>query len=148
MYVSQLTMSSLPNVEIVSLLIIITARQFGVKAFYSVYVFVFCEIMTYGLSMWVINYLYVWAVLCIAVVLVRRIDSVILYTLLAALFGLLFGTLCSVPYFFIGGISTGIGYIAGGIVFDLLHFAGNGVSVFLLYKPLTKAVRKLCKPFN
>lgn len=63
MYVSQVIMSPLPNIEIVSLLIILITRKFGCKAFLAVYVFVGCEILTYGLSMWVVNYLYVWDIL-------------------------------------------------------------------------------------
>lgn len=145
MYVSQVIMASLPNIEIVSLLIIIVTRRFGFKALYSVYVFVFCEILTYGIHIWVINYLYVWAILCFAVIALRSIDSAALYTLIASLFGLCFGTLCSVPYFFIGGFSMGIGYIMSGIAFDLMHFGGNAVSVALLYRPLTKVMNKLIK---
>ena len=148
MYVSQVIMASLPNIEIVSLLIILVARKFGMRALYSVYIFVFCEVMTYGVSMWVINYLYVWAILCLVVVLVRQADSVILYTLISALFGLLFGTLCSVPYFFIGGMGMVLAKIISGIPFDLLHFAGNTVLVLLLYKPLAKVMEKLTKPIE
>ena len=145
MYVSQVVMSALPNIEIVSLLIIVTAHKFGVKALSSVYVFVMCEILTYGLSMWVINYLYVWAFFCVIVCLIRKIGNTWVYTLTATVFGLAFGTLCSVPYFFIGGISMGISYIVGGISFDLLHCGGNFITTLFLSKPLIKALDKALK---
>lgn len=148
MYVSQAVMSGLPNIEIVSLLIILITRKFGVKAFVAVYVFVFCEIMTYGLSMWVINYLYVWAILCIVIFLVRKIDSAIFYALLSAIYGLLFGTFCSVPYFIIGGISMGVANIIGGIWFDLLHCGGNFILTLLLYRVLTNSLDKALKPLK
>lgn len=148
MYISQVIMSVLTNIEIVSLLIIITTRKFGVKALSAVYVFVFCEIMTYGISMWVINYLYVWAVLHLVILLIRKINSSMVYALIAAIFGLLFGTLCSIPYFLTGGISMGVTYIIGGIKFDLLHCAGNFILTLALYKPLTKAFDKAVKPLK
>ena len=75
MYVSQVIMASLPNIEIVSLLIILVTRKFGVKALLSVYVFVGLEILTYGISIWVVNYLYVWAVLVLIVLIVLKIST-------------------------------------------------------------------------
>ena len=147
MYVSQVLMSSLPNIEIVSLFIIIITRKFGLRAICSVYIFVVCEIFTYGFSMWVINYLYVWAILFIGVLILRKIDNVWVYAVLSAIYGMLFGTFCSVPYFIIGGISGGIGYIISGFWFDILHAVGNFIAAVILYKPLTKVMDKLPEAF-
>lgn len=143
MYVSQVAMSSLPNIEIVSLLIILTAKKFSYKSLLSVYVFVFCEIMTYGLSLWVVNYLYVWAILAFSVCLIRKAESVWVYTALSGIFGILFGTLCSIPYFFIGGFSFGISYIISGLWYDVLHCAGNIILTPILFIPLEKVFKKL-----
>ncbi len=145
MYVSQVIMSSLPNIEIVTLLIILTTRKFGFKALYSVYVFVMCEILTYGISMWVINYLYVWAILCIVICFVRKFDNNILFGLIAAIYGLLFGALCSLPYFITGGLSMGISYIISGFWYDVLHCVGNLILTVLLYPPLIKVMNKSIK---
>lgn len=146
MYVSQVIMSSLPNIELVSLLIILITRKFGIKAFYSVYIFVACEILTYGISEWVINYMYVWAIFCLIILLFRNIDNAVFYALISAIFGIMFGTLCSIPSFLIGGISMGISYILAGFWFDILHCGGNFILVLLLYKPLTTALEKAVKP--
>ena len=54
-------------------------------------------------------------------------------------FGILFGTLCSIPYFITGGASMGIAWIINGFVFDLYHFVGNLVLTAILYMPITKA---------
>ena len=145
MYVSQVVMSSLPNIELVSLLIILVTRKFGIKAFYSVYIFVACEILTYGISEWVINYMYVWAVFCVIILLFRKIDSAVFYALISAIFGIMFGTLCSIPSFIIGGVSMGISYILAGFWFDILHCGGNFILVLLLFKPLSKALEKALK---
>lgn len=145
MYVSQVIMSSLPNIEIVSLLIILITRKFGLKALYAVYTFVGCEILTYGISEWVVNYLYVWAILCLVIFFIRKIDSAAVYSLVLAIYGLLFGTLCSVPSFLAGGISMGIAYIISGFWYDILHSMGNLILTAVLYRPLTKALDRALK---
>lgn len=147
MYVSQVIMASLPNIEIVSLLIILVTRKFGYKALLSVYIFVGCEIMTYGFSIWVVNYLYVWAILFFAVLPIRKIDSVIVYSILSGIFGILFGTFCSLPYFITGGFSMGIAYIISGFSFDIPHCIGNLVLTSVLYRPLTKTFNKVIKTY-
>ncbi len=142
-YISQVVMSALPNIEIVTLLFIIITRRFGIKALSSVYVFAFCEILTYGFHIWSINYLYVWTVLVLIILPLRKIDNIFIYTLIGGIFGLLFGTLCSIPYFIIGGISFGVSYILTGISFDFLHLFGNTITIFFLYKPLTMVMNKI-----
>ncbi len=145
MYASQVIMAPLPNIEIVSLLIILITRKFGIKALLSVYIFVGCEVLTYGIHIWVINYMYIWAILCIAILFVKRVDNVFVYTIISAIFGLLFGTLCSIPYFFIGGFGMGISNIISGIPFDITHCIGNAVICLVLYRPLTIALDKAIK---
>ncbi len=145
MYVSQVIMSQLPNIEIVSLLIILATRKFGYKALLSVYVFVGLEVLTYGISDWVIKYLYVWAVLCFIICIARKIDSTLFYTLVSSIYGLFFGILCSPVDFLIGGLAYGITNIIKGIPFDLLHCGGNFLTTILLYKPLSKALDKTIK---
>ncbi len=143
MYVSQVLMSSLPNIELVSFLIIVTARKYGFKSLLSVYIFVFLEIATYGLAQWVISYLYVWAILTLVVCVLKKIDNVIVYTVISALFGFLFGTLCSPVSFAVGGFGYGVSWIISGLWFDFLHGCGNLLLTFLLYKPITKALEKV-----
>lgn len=145
MYVSQVLMSQLPNIEIVTLLIVLTTKKFGYKALISVYVFVGLEILTYGISMWVINYIYVWGLFCLLICFLRWIDNAVVFAVISALFGLLFGALCSIPYFITGGFAFGISYISSGLTFDLIHCGGNFITVILLYKPLKKALDKAIK---
>ena len=145
MYVSQVIMAPLPNIELVSLLVIIITRKFGVKALCSVYIFVLCEILTYGIEIWVLNYLYVWAVLWFAVFIIRRIDTTVIYTLISGIFGITFGTMCAIPYFFIGGFTMFAATVVSGLWFDILHCSGNVIIAFLLYRPFTKVMDKLIK---
>ena len=145
MYVSQVIMASLPNIEIVSFLIILTARKFGVKSFLSIYIFVGLEVLTYGFASWVISYLYVWALFAFVICLIRKVDNRLVYTLVSGIFGLLFGTLCSPVEIFMGGLDSAdkwISYIISGLGFDFLHCFGNALLTFLLYKPLSKVLDK------
>lgn len=142
MYVSQVIMAPLPNIEAVSLLIIVITCVFGVKALCSVYIFTFCEIFTYGIEIWVINYLYVWAILCLIVLPLKKIDNNIFFAVVAAVYGMAFGTLCSIPYFITGGFAGGISYIFYGLRFDVYHCVGNFFMVLLLYKPLKTVLQK------
>ena len=50
--VVQFALSSLPNVEVVSLLVYIYAKVFGKKALIPVYVFVLIEGLIYGFTIW------------------------------------------------------------------------------------------------
>ena len=147
MYVSQVVMSQLPNIEVVTILIIVTTSVFGVKALASIYIFVICEILTYGVSIWSINYLYVWAILCFAVLLTKKFSDRLLLTILAGIFGIAFGTLCSIPYFIIGGVSGGFAYIIQGFWFDIIHCIGNLTLTFLLYTPLKEILQKSTKKY-
>lgn len=145
MYVSQVLMAALPNIEIVTLLIIVVVHKFGYKALISIYVFVGCEILTYGIHIWVINYLYVWVILCLIICILRKVDNAVIYSIIAAVFGLLFGTLCSIPYFITGGFAFGVSYIISGLTFDLLHCGGNLISTLILYRPLAKCLDRAVK---
>lgn len=132
-------MAPLPNIELVSFLTILVARRFGFKSFVAVYVFAFLEIMTYGIAIWNVMYLYVWAILALVVILFRKIDNVILYTIISGIFGIAFGTLCSIPYFITGGVSMGVAWIISGFSFDIPHCIGNVILTAILYIPITKA---------
>ena len=138
----QIAMASLPNIELVTLLIILCTLHFGYKAIFAVSVFVLVEGLIYGINMWFINYLYVWPLLVLIVLPLRKESNLVLWTVLAGIYGLMFGTLCSIPYFITGGFAAGIAYIVAGIPFDLAHCIGNIVSVLVLFSPLDKLLHR------
>ena len=139
----QVAMSGLPNIEPVSLLVILFAVTFGWKALYPVYVFVVMEILFYGINTWNIYYLYVWTVLVVAAILLRKMEQPLAWAVLAAVFGLLFGALCAIADVFIGGFSYAIAKWASGIPFDIAHCVGNFVVALLLFAPLRKLFARL-----
>ena len=146
--VVQFALSSLPNVEVVSLLVYIYAKVSGKKALIPVYVFVLIEGLIYGFTIWWITYLYVWDVLVLVSILTKNKDSVPVCALVTSLFGLSFGLLCSIPTFLIGGPGAGISFFLAGISFDIAHFAGNTLAALLLYKPLYAVISMLANKMH
>ena len=139
----QVAMAPLPNIEPVSLLVMLYAATFGWKCLYPVYVFVAMEILFYGFSIWNIYYLYVWTVLALAAILMRHQQSTLLWAFLSAVYGLCFGALCGIVDIFIGGFAYAGTKWVSGIPFDLLHCGGNFVITMILFKPLRNALEKL-----
>lgn len=139
----QVVMAPLPNIEPVSLLVMIFAGVFSWKCLYPVYVFVVMEILFYGISTWNIYYLYVWTVLAFAAILMRKQTHPLAWALLSAVFGLFFGALCGIVDIFIGGFGYAAAKWVSGIPFDLLHCGGNFGMALILYKPLRNAMEKL-----
>lgn len=141
----QVALGFLPNIELVSLLVILYTLVFGWKALYIIYVFVAVEGFIYGIGPWWINYLYVWTVLFIVVMLFRSLKSTLLWATVSGAFGLGFGALCSIPYFISGGIASGFAYWVQGIPFDIVHGAGNFVATLVLFHPLYQILGKINK---
>ena len=143
MFGLQVVMSGLPNIEPVSLLVMLFAAVFGWKALYPVYVFVAMEILFYGFSTWNIYYLYIWAILAAVAVFLRKMESPLAWALVSAVFGLAFGALCGIVDIFIGGWAYAVAKWVSGIPFDILHCGGNFVIALIMWKPLRKLLEKL-----
>ena len=139
----QVAISFLPNIELVTLLIILYTLHFKSKALYIIYIFVILECIIYPFGLWCIVYFYIWAILYIAAYLCRRFTSPLFWAVFGAFYGLIFGTLSSFPYFFVNGIGGGLTYIVAGIKFDLLHCFGNFILILTLFKPLNNIIMKL-----
>lgn len=139
-------MAFLPNIEPVTLLLMCTALVYGWKAMYPCYVFVLLEGLLYGFGWWFYCYLYIWGLLVAIVVLLRKCNlSWIAWTIIAALYGLFFGTLCCLQSLVVGGWQMAFAYFISGIPYDLLHCAGNAVICGVLLKPLTTQMKKLAQ---
>lgn len=145
MMVTQVALSALPNIHLVAVFVILAALLFGWKSLLSVYIFVLLEGLIYGFSMWFVNYLYVWAILAVVAIIFRNTRSKIFWAVISGIFGLMFGTLCAIPYLFIGGWSAAFSYWISGIPFDLTHCISNAVITFVLLEPMYKLCKKLLK---
>lgn len=134
----QVAMAPIPNIELVSLLVIVYTLAFGPRVLYIVYIFALAEGLIYGFSLWWIPYLYVWTILAFVTWLLRGMRRPLGWAILSGAFGLLFGALCTIINLFIGGLSFAISWWVSGIPFDLIHCAGNFVLCLVLWKPMNK----------
>ena len=143
MFALQVVMAPLPNIEPVSLLVMLFAVIFGWKSLYCVYTFVAMEILFHGLGLWNINYLYIWTVLAVAAIALRKMEPVLGWALLSGVFGLAFGALCGIVDVFIGGFGYAAAKWVSGIPFDMLHCGGNFAMALVLWQPMRKLLEKL-----
>ena len=136
-------MAFLPNIEPVSLMVMVFGAVFGWKALFPVGVYVAAEILFYGLGTWNINYLYIWGILAVAAIVLRRMEEPLGWAILSGSFGLLFGALCAPVDVFIGGWGYAVSKWVSGIPFDLMHCAGNFFIALILFRPIRNLTRKL-----
>lgn len=144
-FAAKYVMSFLPNIEPVSLMVMLFAAVFGRKAVYPVSLYVLMEFLFYGLGLWNINYLYIWAILAIAAYFLRNARHRLVWAMLSGVFGLLFGALCGIVDVFIGGFGYALAKWVSGIPFDVMHCAGNFFIALVLFVPLRNLLETLLR---
>ena len=144
-FAMKLVMAGLPNIEPVTLCLLVYGAVFGYKALYPCYVYVAMEILYFGLGTWNICYLYIWPIPVIAGFTLRNMRHSLGWALVSGVFGLLFGALCGIADAFIGGIAYAVAKWASGIPFDIAHCLGNFGIALVMFKPLRELLEKLCK---
>ena len=142
-FAAKYAMSALPNIEPVSLMVMLFAVTFGAKALFPIYLYVGLEILFFGLGLWNFNYLYIWAILALMAYFMRRMEHPLGWAMLSGVYGLLFGALCAPVDVVIGGFAYAGAKWMSGIPFDLAHCAGNFVIALLLFMPLQKLMDRL-----
>lgn len=146
--VAKRALAFLPNVELVSLLVILYTLFFGKRIFFVIPAFILLEGTAYGFGLWWLMYLYAWPLLAALTLLFRRQTSVWFWSLLSGAFGLAFGALCAIPYIFLSGPKAAFAWWVAGIPYDVIHCVSNFILCLVLYRPLSTALRKLSSRFN
>ena len=154
--VSKVALAGIPNVELTSFWIILFSLYLGKRVYYAVPVFILLEGLMYGMQIWWIMYLYAWPLLAFLARRLRKMDSALSWAILSAAFGLSFGALCAIPYFFIGaagatamdGLRYAFAWWIAGIPWDFVHGAGNFCIMLVLYHPVKKAMLNISRYVN
>lgn len=149
--VCKLFMQGLPNIEMTSFLIILFTLRFGRLTLYAIPAFILIEGLIYGFGLWWVMYLYAWPLLALVAHAFRRADSAFFWAIVSGIFGLLFGLLCAIPYFFIGlaggslsqGLTQFFAWWVAGIPYDLIHGAGNFALMLALYRPMSRLLEHI-----
>lgn len=144
--VSKEVLAFLPNIEIVSFLVIMYGLFFSVHAIlYIVFLFSTIQMLLYGVGMWTPMYYIVFSTLGILTILLRRwLTNEYRLALLSGSFGLIFGFLFSLPYFLISW-HLGWAYFLNGLIFDVIHAIGNYILMLLLARPVKRTLGMLVR---
>lgn len=137
----------LPNVEMVSMLIMAYTVVYRWRALVPIYVFVALETVIYPFPPTVVMYLYVWLILfAVAMLLPKRALPAPVYMLIGGLYGLSYGALCApVQAFFFHLSARGtLAWIAAGFSFDITHAIGN-VAICVLTPVVIRLLQRLEK---
>lgn len=148
MYASKVLMEVLPNIHLIGVFIVAMTVVYKKKALYPLYIFVFVTGLLNGFATWWIPYLYIWAVLWGAVMLLpknmpKKIRPIV-YMVVCGLHGLLYGVLYAPAQALLFGLDFKgmLTWIAAGLPFDITHGISNllcGVLILPLASVLKKA---------
>ena len=145
----QVALAALPNVEVVSLLVILYSLLLGRQVFLILYAFVLLEGCLYGFGLWWVSYLYVWTILAAIALALRRAEAhPLFWAIVCGFFGLGFGALCALPCLVTGGMAAAVSYWLAGLGFDLVHCAGNFTLCLLLFRPLHRLLERLLRRYD
>ena len=143
--VAKEALSIIPNVEVVTLLIIVYTSLLGFKkTMYITVIFTIIQAIIYPPHLWIVTYFLVWPILVIVASLLFKVNAnVYIIAFAAALFGLAFGAFDSLILSLVYGFHTFIPIWLRGIPWDLVHGFSNYLTVLLLFKPLKRNLKKL-----
>lgn len=148
--ISKEMLSFLPNIELVTFLLMIYSLVFPVSFSLLVSILFVCiEVLLYGVGIWNISYIIAWPLLVGITYIFKHIlaKNKDYMALCSGAFGLSFGTLCALPYLFIGGFHTFFSYILSGLLFDVVHMTGNYIIMLLLFDPMYKLIKQIYKKY-
>lgn len=154
MLISKLLLEAIPNFHLIAVFTVAMTAVYRQKALYPIYLYVFLQGVVGGFGLWWIPYLYIWAVLWGATMLLpqnmKKITATAVYTLVCALHGLLYGTIYAPAQALLFGLDFKgmVTWIISGLPFDLIHAAHNAVLGAVLIMPIIlvlKATEKYLK---
>ena len=146
MYASKMIMEVAPNVHLLGVFTIAFTVVYRKKALYPIYTYVLLNGIFCGFATWWIPYLYLWAVLWGATMLLpKRIPEKLrplVYMLRGAAHGFLFGTLYAPAQALLYGLSFQkmVAWIISGLPWDFVHGVSNffcGILIVPIVKILT-----------
>ncbi len=143
-FAMQIVLSSIPNVEVVTLLFVIYSNFLDLKHnFLVAIIFVIAMGLFWGTGTWIIFYAIIWPLLVVLCHLLKlRTRSLLFTTVFIAFFSILFGIVASIEAIVFWGLDLGIAYYLRGLLFDFIHMFSNIIIFVLLYEPVVKTLKK------
>lgn len=144
LYVAQISLAFLPNVELVTLLIVIFTKNLGKDGIFACFIYVWLNAFSAGFGLWWVTYLVVWPLFALMSYKLKKIDSWLIWAVINGGFGLCFGALFALPYIFVSP-TYALSYWLGGISFDIVHCIGNFSIALILGKPIDIAMKQIIR---
>lgn len=147
MYASKLLTELLPNIHLIGVFIVAITVVYRKKALYPIYVFIFLTGLLNGFNMWWIPYLYIWAVLWGAVMLLPKKlppkAAPVIYAIVCSLHGFLYGTIYAPAQALMFGLDFKgmVAWIVAGLPYDAIHGVSNFIGGLILIVPLTSILK-------
>ena len=148
MYLSKMLMEIAPNVHLLGVFTIAFTVVYRKKALYPIYTYVMLNGIVAGFSLWWIPYLYLWTILWGVTMLLPKHMSkkkcMIVYPIVNACHGFLFGTLYAPAQalMFHMSFQSTVAWIIAGLPWDMVHGTSNLLCGFLIV-PLVVILRRL-----
>lgn len=148
MCISKYVMEILPNMHLLAVFTVAFTVVFRKKALYPIYIFVFIIGLFSGFSVWWLPYLYIWAVLWGAVMIIpKNLNPKIapfVYIAVCSLHGFLYGTIYAPAQALLFGLDFKgtVAWIIAGLPFDMVHGFSN-LCLGVLIVPIIKVLNKL-----
>lgn len=150
MYASKVIMEVAPNVHLLGAFVVAFTVVYRKKALYPIYVFIFLTGLMNGFATWWLPYLYLWAVLWGATMLlpqnVPEKWKPLLYMAVCAAHGYLYGTLYAPAQALLFGLDFDgmITWIIAGLPWDFVHGTSNFLCGVIIY-PMVKILQRIEK---
>lgn len=147
-YGLQVALASLPNIELVTLMLSIAGLCLPRKMSLTIaLVFVLLEGLTYGFGDWMILYFVAWPALTFVCSLFKKlaVHAFVLIVIIDALFGFLFGSIDAIIKLALYDSSTMLAYWIKGLLFDMVHGTFNFLNALLCFKPVYAIIDRYCK---
>ncbi|MBC5995364.1 hypothetical protein EAI30_07160 [Romboutsia ilealis] len=143
---SQAILSFLPNIEIVSLLILIFSIRLGAKkTIYITVVFSTLNIMLWGFSPATIGYFFVWSGYSVVCSICGKfLNKDIKVAIFLGLFGIIFGALFALIYLPMGYAYV-LTYWINGLTFDIIHTVSNFIIGLWAFTPVLNGFDRAMK---
>lgn len=136
-------MMNIPNIELTTFWIIMFTLYLGNRILYVIPAFILIEGVMFGFGMWWIMYLYLWPLLALITWCFRKTDSILTWSVISGIFGLLFGFFGAFPYIITSGLYGAFSWWIAGIPWDITHCTGNFVLMMILYHPVRNVIKKV-----
>lgn len=150
MFTSKVIMEALPNIHLLGMLTVAYTVALRRRALIPIYIYVFLNGLYAGFNAWWIPYLYIWTVLWGAAMLLpkrmKRPVAVVVYAVVCALHGFLFGALYAPAQALMYGFTfkQTLAWISAGLMFDAIHGVSN-LFVGLLILPMADLLSRLMR---